>query len=116
MKNQVQQGNSIYVVAPVGGFTSGNAYLIGAALFGIAGFSCAAGAVGVLWLQGVYSLPKLSTDVFAPGDLAYWDDVNGWVTVTAGLGIHRIGIATSTAGSPSAFVDVRLDGCTGARQ
>ena len=72
MKNQVQNGDALNVTAPSGGFTSGNGYLI-ENIFGVAGFSCSAGAAGVLWLVGVYSLTKLSAQAWNVGD----DDLLG---------------------------------------
>lgn len=45
-------------------------------------------------------LPKLSTDVFANGDILYWDVTNGRLTVTA-TGNSPIGVATAAAANPS---------------
>ena len=65
MKNQLQHGDAISVTAPAGGLTSGNPYMIGAALFGVAGATVAAGLTGVLWLKGAFTLPKISAQAWA---------------------------------------------------
>jgi predicted RecA/RadA family phage recombinase len=115
MNNQTQKGDALYATAPGGGFVSGNGYLIGA-VFGIAGFSCAAGATGVLWLQGVYQLPKLNASAWAFGDPIYWDTGNNWCTNVEGT-FRRIGTAADQGGSanPTASAQVRLDGLVPAR-
>jgi predicted RecA/RadA family phage recombinase len=99
MRNQLQTGDAIAVTAPSGGFTDGNCYQIGAALFGVAGYTCLVGATGELWLKGVFALTKMTTQV-ALGDIVYWDNTDG----------PRIGIATAAAANPSATGEVRLDG------
>jgi predicted RecA/RadA family phage recombinase len=109
MKNQVQVGDSIAVVAPSGGFTDGLCYQIGAALFGVASYTCVAGATGELWLKGVFTLTKLTTQVWALGDIIYWDNINHWCSNVATDG-NRVGIATAAAANPSAVGEVRLDG------
>jgi predicted RecA/RadA family phage recombinase len=109
MKNQLQAGDAITVVAPSGGFTDGNCYQIGQALFGVASYTCLVGATGELWLKGVFALTKLSTQVWALGDIVYWDNTNHWCSNVSTDG-PRIGIATAAAANPSATGEVRLDG------
>ncbi len=109
MKNQTQQGDAIYVTAPAGGFISGNAYQIGAAVFGVAGFTCAAGATGVLWLVGVYTLPKSTSETWAVGDVIYWSPTDQWCTKTNSSSDLKIGIAVAAVGTATiATGSVRL--------
>jgi predicted RecA/RadA family phage recombinase len=109
MLNQRQAGDTVAVVAPSGGFISGNAYALGAALFGIAGFTCAAGAMGELWLKGTYALAKTSAQAWVLGDIIYW---NAGTSLCSNVSTDgpRIGIATAAAANPSATCEVRLDG------
>jgi predicted RecA/RadA family phage recombinase len=111
MRNQTQNGDSCYIVAPTGGFVSGNGYLIGAALFGVAGFTCAAGATGVLWLKGQYTLPKLSAQAWTVGQQVFWDNTNFWCTNVVN-GNRAIGVAVAVEANPSATGEVRLNGFT----
>jgi predicted RecA/RadA family phage recombinase len=104
MKNQFAQGDALDLVAPGGGVVSGNGYQFGASLFGIASTTAAAGVVVSFYLVGVYTLPKLSTDAWAVGDLLYWDNTNHWLTKTVGTNL-LVGkavianLATSTTGT-----------------
>jgi predicted RecA/RadA family phage recombinase len=78
MKNQLQHGDAIAVIAPSGGFVDGRCYQIGQALFGVASYTCLVGATGELWLKGIFALAKPTTQVWALGDIVYWDDTNHW--------------------------------------
>jgi predicted RecA/RadA family phage recombinase len=110
MKNQVQQGDAINVVAPSGGFVAGNAYLIGASLFGVAAFSCAAGATGVLWRKGAYSLTKISAQAWVVGDIIYWSVNNAALTNVNASSDVKVGIAIATAANPTALGTCLLTG------
>jgi predicted RecA/RadA family phage recombinase len=112
MKNQVQAGDAIYVAAPAGGVISGNAYQIGAAppvgaLFGVAGATAAVGVTFALWVVGCFTLPKLSTDVWAVGDVLYWDNTNFWLTKLATSNL-KVAIAIATAASTTTTGTCRL--------
>lgn len=114
MLNQVQAGDAIYVVAansgqlPTGAFVSGNGYLVGS-MFGVAGFSCAVGATGVLWTVGVFTLPKITGTAWLAGQRLTWDTaVNKCSTVVGTL--LTIGYATDPALSAAAVGNVRLSG------
>jgi predicted RecA/RadA family phage recombinase len=110
MNNQLQQGDAIYVTAPTGGFTSGNGYQIGASLFGVAGFTCIAGATGVLWRKGVFALKKISAQSWAVGDIIYWSPNNLACTNVNSSSDIKIGVATAVAANPSATGNVCLTG------
>jgi predicted RecA/RadA family phage recombinase len=111
MKNQVQAGDAIYVTAPAGGFTSGNAYQIGTSvalgcLFGVAGATVLVGVTGVLWVVGCFTLPKLSTDTWNVGDSIYWDNsLFQCNKVNTNL---KIGICIVPAASTTVIGTVRL--------
>jgi predicted RecA/RadA family phage recombinase len=94
MKNQLQNGDALYITAPAGGFTTGVGYQIGPALFGIAGSTVPAGTIGVLWRVGVFILPKNITETWVAGEIIYWSPTNQNCTKTNASSDLRIGIAT----------------------
>jgi len=63
MKNYVQEGNTITVAAPAI-VTSGQLVVIGA-INGVAAFDAASGADVEVTVEGVFELPKVTTDVIA---------------------------------------------------
>ena len=107
MKTQVQQGDALYVTAPVGGMTSGNGYLIGS-IFGIAAFTCAAGVTNaVIHIRGAFVIAKLNAQAWTQGQLIYWDNTafNCTTVLTAN---HPIGVALNIAANPSTTGQVLL--------
>lgn len=108
MKNFIQPGDRLDLVAPAGGVVSGAGYLIGA-LFVVAQHSAAEGAPFVGVPGGVYSLPKKANDVVTQLAAVYWDAAAKNVTVTA-AGNTKIGVATKAADAAAATVAVRLNG------
>lgn len=108
MKTQVGNGDTLALTAPVA-FVSGTGYKVGS-MFGIAGFSCAIGESGVLWLRGVYTHAKTSAQAWTVGQLLYWDDTNKVVTSAAGTANLKIGFATAVAANPSSTGSIRLNG------
>ena len=67
MKNFVQPGHALAVVAPSGGLVSGQAVLMGN-LFGVAAYSALAGASAEIVTTGVFTLPKASGVTFTAGE------------------------------------------------
>jgi predicted RecA/RadA family phage recombinase len=108
MKNYIQEGRMITVVAPAGGVTSGDGVVIGA-LFGIASKTAAAGETVTIATEGVFDLPKLASAVIAVGAKVSWDDTAKQVNAP-GTGRYPIGIAIEAAGNGATAVRVRLDG------
>ena len=108
MKNFIQRGDMITVIAPTGGVTSGQGVLIGN-LFGVAGITVAEGESVEIATAGVYELPKLASAVIAAGARVAWDDTAKQV-VLPGIGMVPIGIATLAAGNGVTTVRVRFDG------
>lgn len=107
MKNFVQPGDSLAVVAPSGGLVSGQAVLIGN-LFGVAVYAAAAGASAQIVTEGVFTLPKAASIAFAQGDRAYWDAAAGNVTSTAS-GNKWIGVVTTAVAGSATAANVRLN-------
>jgi predicted RecA/RadA family phage recombinase len=108
MKNYIQEGRMITVVAPAGGVASGDGVLIGA-LFGVASKTAAEGNTVTIATEGVFDLPKLASAVIAAGDKVAWDNTAKQVNVP-GTGLYPIGTAIEAAGNGVAKVRVRLDG------
>lgn len=108
MKNFVQPGHNLTVAAPAGGLTSGDPVQI-EALIGVATTDAEAGENVVIATEGVFTLPKTSTDDVAVGAALYFDSGAGEVTTSDGSGSNAfIGYATAAAGNPSSTVPVRL--------
>jgi predicted RecA/RadA family phage recombinase len=105
MKNYVQPGDNITVAAPAA-VASGEGVQIGD-LFGVASGDAASGATVVIATNGVFTLPKATTDDVAVGASLYWDSAAGELTVMATDNLF-VGHAVAAAGNPSAMVAVRL--------
>lgn len=106
MKNFIQPGRALTVAAPTGGVSSGDVVIVGA-LIGIATTDAVAGADIEIDCEGVYQVSKKVDDVFAVGDLVYWDATPGEATVTA-TGNTVLGIAVQAATGPATAVRVKL--------
>jgi predicted RecA/RadA family phage recombinase len=81
MKNYVQAGDVIAVVAPYA-VASGAGVLLGA-LFGVAAYDAANGATVDIKRKGVFDITALTADTGAVGTKVYWDNTNKRLTVTA---------------------------------
>ena len=107
-KNYVQEGDVIdYVNASGSTITSGTAVLIGVRL-GVALADIANGATGSVQVEGVFTVPKLGTDVVAAGALLYWDNTNKRLTTTAS-GNTLSGFAVAAAGSGVTAVNIKIN-------
>lgn len=114
MKNYVQPGNTITVIAPAD-VLSGAGVLVGS-IFGVAEFDALSGTAVELNLTGVVELPKTSALAINVGDKVYWDNTAKVVNKTAS-GNTLVGVAvtsadapsTEAAANPSATVRVRLN-------
>jgi predicted RecA/RadA family phage recombinase len=109
MKNFIMNDDTITVPAPYA-VTSGQGCMCGA-LFGIASTDASIGNSVELATEGVYDITALSTDV-ASGTafaLAYWDDTNKRVTVTASTNL-KIGVIVAAKASGATTARVRLNG------
>ena len=106
MKNYIQEGERIQYTAGAD-ITSGQMVLVSKRL-GVATADIANGDVGVLAMDGVYEIAKLSTDVVAQGDLLYWDNVNSRLTLTA-TSNTLAGYAHAAAGNGVTTVKIRIN-------
>lgn len=106
MKNKIQEGGKIDIVAPSGGLTSGQGVLIGAGLFGVASTDIAEGETGVIDTEGVFELPKVAGALSA-GDIVRWNTSSDQVTETVST-FKQIGVVVEDAASGAATCKVKL--------
>ncbi|MEL4391283.1 DUF2190 family protein [Shewanella xiamenensis] len=106
MKNYIQDGKSISHT-PTVAVTSGQALLIGA-LLALAINNIPANTQGEFVTEGVFELPKKSTDDVALGVDLYWDDTANELTTTA-TDNTKVGKAWSAAGNGTATVAVKIN-------
>jgi predicted RecA/RadA family phage recombinase len=106
MKNFIEKGNRLLFT--VGADTASGAGVLVGKRLGVACSAILNGAIGVLAMEGVFNLPKLSTDVVAQGALLYWDDTNKRLTVTA-TSNTLAGYAQTASGNGVATVDLMLN-------
>ena len=108
MKNYIQDGDRLdYANSSGNTITSGTAVLVGKRV-GVAVADIANNTTGVLAMEGVFNLPKLSTDVLAQGDLLYWDNTNKRLTSTT-TSNTLCGYAQNAAGNGATTVDIMLN-------
>ena len=109
MKNYVQEGESLNLIAPYA-VSSGGGALIGAT-FGVASTDLASGEEGTFQLQGVYSLTKstAASSGGSQGAKAYFITSTKLVTA-ASSGNTLIGVFTATCADADATCNVRLHG------
>ena len=107
MRNYVQRGVTLTLPAPAA-VVSGAGVQVGS-IFGIAAEDCAQGWPVDLTVEGVFTLPKVTAQALAIGDVVYWDGTAKLAT-GIGTGNQRIGVAVTAAANPSGTVDVRLNG------
>jgi predicted RecA/RadA family phage recombinase len=107
MKNFVQEGDTISLVAPYT-VTPGQGALVGA-LFGVAHSDVANGAAGDFKTQGVFDLTKEPALAISQGVRVFWDNTNRRVTTTA-TSNFCIGWAIAAALAADATVRVKLGG------
>ena len=81
MKNFVKDNDTITVTAAAD--TQSDTYVVMGALRGVCQNTVLAGDDMVLVPEGIFDLPKATGEVWAIGDLVYWDATNGVMTKTA---------------------------------
>jgi predicted RecA/RadA family phage recombinase len=107
MTNYIQPGKNIPITA-AGAVTSGQLVVTGS-LIGVASTSGALGDSIEVATEGVYSLPKITTDDIAAGANLYWASATSNLTKTAGTGSKPlVGIATKAAGNGVTAVECKL--------
>lgn len=107
MKNYVQKGENLTIAAPYD-VTSGG-FLKSGLIVGVASGDALSGADVDVVTVGVFTLPKVSTDVFAVGAAVFWDDAAKLITSTTSSN-SKVGIALEARANPSGFARVRLNG------
>lgn len=107
MKNYVQEGENITVVAPYA-LASGDGCLVGS-IFGFSQLTVAIGAAASIVTWGVFDGKKTAGDTPAAGAVLYWDNAAKSLTTTAG-GNKRVGCALLAALAGDATVRIRLEG------
>ncbi|MBL4833648.1 MAG: DUF2190 family protein [Pseudomonas sp.] len=112
MKNYVQDGDIVTVIAPSGGVKSGDLVRVGHIL-GVAITDAAEGDEVELKTTGVHDLPKTSAQAWAVGAPIYSIAASNLLTNVPGTGNYLVGVATEVAASPSGFGRVRLNGTLG---
>lgn len=106
MKNFVSQGLTIDHT-PAATRLAGAGTLIGTKI-GVALNDTPLNTQGAFAIDGVFTLPKLGTDVVAQGAALYWDNTNLRLTVTS-AGNTYAGYAFAAAGNGVTTVDLVLN-------
>lgn len=100
MKNAIAEGRTIDH-SPAAQRLAGAGTLIGAVgngMLGVAASDTAASTQGVFYIEGVFELPKLTTDVVTQGAALYWDNTNLRLTLTSASNT-LVGRAYAAAGN-----------------
>ena len=108
MQNYLGDGDVLLLPSAPAPLVTGQGLLIGS-MFGVVLASVAQGQPFVLWLKGIYQLPKNPSEVWTIGVGLYWDNTNTFLTVTS-EGNTRVGVATAATVNPSSVGNVRLNG------
>jgi predicted RecA/RadA family phage recombinase len=108
MKNYVQSGDLITVVAPYA-VSSGQGVLVGS-LFGVATCDAANGANVDIMTEGVFDITALTSDTGTAGAKMYWDNTNKRLTTTT-TSNTLVGVLTQAKGGSDTTARVYLDGC-----
>lgn len=110
MQNFIAQGETIEVVTPSGGYTSGVLYFQNG-IFGVAVLTSLVGEANQLKTTGVFELAKAPSQAWAVGDPVYWDLANLRATTDPAAGL-KIGVAANVVGNTAGETlgYVKLDG------
>ena len=117
MKNYVQKGDTVTVIAPYAVLSGGGLLISGTGhIFGVAVNNQSSGDSTEIMTAGVFDLAK-DTSTFAEGDYVYWDNTAKLCTSTS-TSNTKIGVAAITTpsgvnalggGANDATVRVRLN-------
>lgn len=109
MINFKSKGDNLTVAAPYN-VASGEPFLVGAALFGIAVKAALSGALVAMVREGEFTnVPKAAGAAWVVGDILYWDPVAKNFTKTAAANT-RVGVATIAAATGDLVGTVYLSG------
>ena len=106
MKIFAQPGDILTLTAPYTRL-SGEGALVGS-LFGVACSDVTSAVDGQFATRGVFSLTKVSTEVWVVGQKVYWDNTNKRCSNVPSAGFRFIGVAVAAAANPTASGSVRL--------
>lgn len=109
MKNCIQEGESLNLIAPYA-VSSGGGAIVGS-IFGVASTDLASGDEGAFQLEGVYSLAKstAASSGGSQGAKAYFITSTKLVTAVS-TSNTLIGVFTATCADGDATANVRLNG------
>lgn len=109
MRNFVQPGDVLDLVAPAGGVVSGQGFIVGE-IFAVATVDADAGDICPSQVTGVIELAKAPSQAWAIGDAVYWDAGNDRASTVATVG-PKIGVVTEAVagGAGDTAGRVRLD-------
>lgn len=106
------KGNRVKVTAGTAGYSAGDVVVVRSGATGMVGVAVAdiaASAVGEVEIEGVHVLTKATgtANVFATGDIAYYDVADGNFSKQASANI-KAGIATEAAAAAATTVKIKL--------
>lgn len=108
MKNYIQPGNVVTVIAPAD-VVSGQPLKVGS-LFGVCATDAKSGKEVEVQAVGVFELPKTTSQAWAAAWTAiYWDDSTKKLTTTAASNM-KVGVNMLAQGANDAVARVRLNG------
>ncbi|MTH62105.1 DUF2190 family protein [Paracoccus litorisediminis] len=111
MKNFLAHGNALTVTNSTGAAVASGAGVLLGKMFGIAAGPIAAGAEGVINLEGVYELPKAASQAWTVGALVYWDNAaKVCTTVVSTNTLIGVAIGAVAGGAGDLLGKVRLNG------
>jgi predicted RecA/RadA family phage recombinase len=108
MKNFVQPGDVLTLIAPAGGVHSGQPFVVNS-IFGIATYDAIEGAEVEAQVVGVFEFAKLP-GLIAQGAPVWWDDTAKVIKGASAAGLYPVGVATEGAAADAPSVRVRLSG------
>lgn len=108
----VQPGDIIKLTAPSGGVTAGTPVKIGR-FFGVPAQSALVGEKFSLGIEGVYTIPKVSTEIWVEGTVAYYNTGSALATSTSTTAM-LIGLCVEPAASGSTTAKIKLTPGAGA--
>lgn len=110
MRAYLFEGNKQEYTAPAGGVVAGLGYVIGANTFVIAEGTAAAAAKFIGVLEGVFRLPKNTSDAITEGQRVFWDNTAKTIRTASASGRFMVGTAVKAQNAADATCDVRVDG------
>lgn len=105
MKNYVQKGDNLTLIAPYD-VASGGGFLVGA-IFAVASTAAKSGEPVVGVTEDVFTLAKATGEAWTVGAKLYWDNTNKRLTTTASGNTH-VGVATAAAQSADTSGNIKL--------